>query len=175
MSANRDVLRTRETRSSFVEFEERAATLYLTLARRFRDDTELSWFWLGMCMAERQHALVLDFCECQRLLNDEPPVDSGVTRSLSELFCDLENRAARPDLSVEDAFKIAAELEGSEINAIYNRLVGPAQGTEYFTRKKIETLGVNHHQLLIETARKFGVRASAIEKMMQLEPEKTQP
>ena len=162
----------KETKSAYVGFEERAAAIYLDFARRFRDNAELSWFWLGMCMAERQHALVLEFCECQHLLNDEPPEDSAVTRSLSELFHDLENRAAKTDLPVEDAFTIAAELEGSEINAIYNRLVGPAQGTEYFTRKKIETLGVNHHQLLVENARKFGVRASVIERMMQLEPEK---
>jgi hypothetical protein len=168
MSTNRDASATDEARFSHVEFEERAAAIYLDLARRFRDNPELSWFWLGMSMAERQHALVLGFCECQHLINDREPADSSVTCSLSELFRTVENRLAQPGLTVDDAFLIAAELEGSEINAIYERLVRPAEGTSYFTRKKIETLGVNHPQILAQAAQKFGVSATVIEKLTRL-------
>jgi hypothetical protein len=171
MSTNSDALTTREAISPYVEFEERAASIYLNFARRFRDNPELSWFWLGMSMAERQHALVLAFCECEHLLKDSSLAHLSDTDSLSELFRIFENRAAQPDLSVDDAFMIAAELEASEVNAIYERLVGPAEGTSYFTRKKIETLGVNHPQILVATARKFGVATPVLEKLTRLKHE----
>ena len=122
-------------------------------------------------MAEKQHALVLAFCASQQLLGDNSPADAKVTRNLSEFFSDLENRAARKDLSVDDAFMIATELESSEINAIYDRLVRPAQGTSHLTRKKIETLGVNHARILVKAARRFGVSAPVLEKLTQLERE----
>jgi hypothetical protein len=171
MSIDENALKTGESRPSYVEFEERAATIYLDLARRFRDNTELSWFWLGMSMAEKQHAVVLAFCECQQLLCERPPADSPDTRGLSDLLRKLESRAAQRDLSVDDAFVIASELEASEINAIYERLVRPAQGTSYFERKKVETLGVNHPHILLKAAEKFGVSAPVLQKLTQFEQE----
>ena len=171
MRTNGTASATRETVSTYVAFEERAAAIYLDLARRFRDNTDLSGFWLGMCMAERQHAIVLAFCECQHLLNDVPPADSPNVLHLLELFRNLEGRASQPELSVDDAFMIAAELEGSEINTIYEQLVRPVEGTTYLTRKKIETLGVNHLLVLVKAARRFGVSASVLEKLAQLEDE----
>ena len=173
MKTNGDSLTTAEIKSPYVEFEERAAAIYLNLARRFRDNTDLSGFWLGMFMAEQQHALVLSFCECQHLLNDNPPTDSPGNPHLSQMFRTLESRAAQSELTVDDAFMIAAELEGSEVNAIYARLVGPAQGTSHLTRKKIETLGENHVQVIVKAARRFGVSASVLGKLAQLDCEET--
>jgi len=168
MSIHKNVLRTDKTTSSYVEFEERAAAIYLDLARRFRDNNALSWFWVGMSMAEKQHAIVLAFCECQQLLEDRSPAHPPETRDLSELFSNLETRVAQKELSVDDAFMIAAELEASEINAIYDRLVRPVEGTSYLTRKQIETLGANHSHVLVKAAQRFGVSAPVLEKLTQL-------
>jgi len=169
MRKSGDSLSTGEARSSYVEFEERAAEIYLNFARRFRDNADLSGFWLGMCMAEQQHAIVLSFCECQHLLSDNLPTDSPGDHDLSELFRNLETRAAHPNLTVDHAFMIAAELEGSEINAIYERLVAPVQGTSYLTRKKIETLGENHVHAIAQAARRFGASDSVLGQLAQLE------
>jgi hypothetical protein len=157
-----------ETDSAYVDFEKRAAAIYLGVARRFRDNSELSWFWLGMSMAEQQHALILAFCEGQNLLRNGPSEESQETRDLRERFNLLESLAAQKDLSIDGAFLIAAELETSEINAIYERFVRPVQGTSYFTRKKIETLGVNHPAILMNAAKKFGVSRQVFEKLTQL-------
>jgi hypothetical protein len=153
--------------SSLVEFEERAASLYKGLARRFIDNKDLSWFWLEMSMEERQHALLLDFCGCEQLAVGSLP-DRDTIRKLSNLFGGLEKRAAQKDLSVDDAFLIAAELEGSEVNDIYARVIGPIQGTRYIMRKKIETLIPDHMQTLIRGARKFEVSPPTVAKLLEI-------
>ena len=154
-------------RSSLVEFEERAASLYKGLARRFMDNKDLSWFWLEMSMEERQHALLLDFCGCEQIPVGSLP-DRDMIRKLSNLLGNLQERAARKDLSVDDAFLIAAELEGSEMNDIYARVIGPVQGTSYIMRKKIEALVPNHLQTLIGGARKFGVSPRTVAKLLEI-------
>jgi hypothetical protein len=122
--------------SRLVEFEERASSLYKDLARRFINNQDLSWFWLEMSLEERQHALLLDFCGCEQITTGTLP-DKATIRRLSDLFRDLEKRAAHKELSIDDAFLIAAELEGSELNDIYARVIGPMRGTEYVMQKKI--------------------------------------
>ena len=69
--------------------------------------------------------------------------------------------------AIDGAFLIAAELESSEVNAIYARLVGPVKGTPYIMRKKIETLGSNQMHSLIRGARKFRVTAPTMARLIQ--------
>ena len=156
-----------KTCARLVEFEERAASLYLTLARQFIDKRDVSWFWLEMSMEERQHALLLDFCGCEQMVTEGLP-DRNTVRKLSNLFSDLEKRVGRKNLSLDDAFLIAAALEGSEINDIYAGVIGPIQGTWYIMRKKIETLIPDHMQSLIRGARKFGVSAPTMAKLVEI-------
>ena len=153
-----------------VGFEERAAALYLSLARLFAQNRNLSWFWLEMSMEEREHAVLMQFCGCEDLFAGKMP-DRRAVGELSDLFNNLEQRASQRHLSIDDAFLIAAELEASEVNAIYTRLVGPVKGTPYIVRKKIETLGSNHMQSLIRGARRFRVTAPTMAKLIQLKNE----
>jgi hypothetical protein len=150
-----------------VAFEERAASIYLSLARRFARNSALSWFWLEMSMEEKEHALLLEFCGCEELFADNMP-DQRAIQTLSDLFTVVEKKTSQPKLSIDDAFLIAAELESSEINAIYARLVGPVKGTPYILRKKVETLGSNHMQSLIRGARRFRVNPSTMAQLIQL-------
>jgi hypothetical protein len=69
---------------------------------------------------------------------------------------------------VDDAFLIAAELEGSEINDIYAGVIAPIQGTWYIMRKKVETLITDHLQTLIRGARKFDVSASTMAQLVEI-------
>jgi len=163
-----------KTCARLVEFEERAASLYLSFARRFTDNKDLSWFWLQMSMEERQHAQFLEFCGCEQLLAAGLPEESAV-QALAKLLSDLEERAAQKNLPVDDAFLIAAELEGSEINDVYAGVVRPIEGTWHIMRKKIETLVSDHMQTLIKAARKFGASAptlAMLDEVQRREPPK---
>ena len=154
-----------KTSSILIGFEERAASLYLELARRFVENKALSWFWLEMSMEEKQHALFLQFCAGEQVLKDLP--DRTKIRKLEDLFESLEKRASQTNLSVDEAFLIAAELEASEINDIYARLIGPIGGTFYVIRKKIQTLVPEHMQALIRGASKFQVSESTMTKLRE--------
>jgi hypothetical protein len=155
------------TCARLAEFEQRAASLYLTLARRFKENADLSWFWLQMSMEEKQHAQLLEFCGCEHLVLEGLP-DQRIVQSISKLLGGLEERAGRPDLSVDDAFLIAAELEGSEINDVYAGVVRPIQGTWYIMRKKIETLVSDHTRSLVEAARKFGASMPTLARLAEV-------
>jgi hypothetical protein len=150
-----------------VGFEERAAAIYLNLARRFAKDRDLSWFWLEMSMEERQHAVLLEFCGCEDLLGKNMP-DQNTVRKLSDHLDRLEERANARNISVDEAFLIATELEASEINGIYARLIGPVRGTPYILRKKIEALGPDHLQSLIRGARRFRVTPETVARLLEM-------
>ena len=150
-----------------VGFEERAAAIYLNLARRFAKDRDLSWFWLEMSMEERQHAVLLEFCGCEDLLGKNMP-DRSTVHQLSNLLDGLEERANAKKISIDDAFLIATELEASEINGIYARLIGPVRGTPYILRKKIEALGPDHLQSLIRGAKRFRVMPETMARLLEM-------
>ena len=150
-----------------VGFEERAAAIYTNLARRFAQNRDLSWFWLEMSMEERQHAVLLEFCGCEDLLGKNMP-DRTTMRELSILMDRLQERANAKKISIDDAFLIAIELEASEINSIYARLIGPVRGTPYILRKKIEALGPDHLQSLIRAAKRFRVTPETMAKLLEL-------
>jgi hypothetical protein len=156
-----------DTWSRLVEFEDRAAELYRSLARRFADNSELSWFWMEMSIGERQHALLLEFCGCEHIVPEDLP-DRQTVRKLDDFLEGLERRARRKTLSLSDAFLIAAELEGSEINEIYASVIMPVPGTLYIARKKAETLIGDHLQELLRGARKFGASADTIARIVEM-------
>jgi hypothetical protein len=154
--------------SRLVGFEERAAALYRQLAGRFKENPTLSWFWVEMSMDEKQHAGFLQFCAAEDLIVENLP-GPNVIRRLDKLFQKLERRAVRRELSVDDAFLIAAELEKSEIDNIYRRLIGPVPGSWHLLRRKIETTTNGHMHKLLQGARKFGVSAPILAKMTELQ------
>jgi len=153
-----------------VRFEERAAAIYMNFALRFAGNRELSWFWLELSMLDKEHAVLLEFCGCEDLFAGNMP-DRCAMRALSDLFRGLEQRAGLRNLSIDDAFLIAAELETSAINDIYSRLIGPVKGTPYIMRKKIETLAINHMESLIRGAQKFRISAQTQARLIDVQRE----
>jgi len=138
----------------FIRFEERSAALYLELSVRFFDNPELSWFWVEMAMEEKQHAGMLQHCREVGVFASELPGKDQIQR-LNSLFRQLEVRLSGAKLTMEDAFKMAIELESSEINDIYSRLTAPIQGPAYVMRKKMELSVAGHFDRLHEAASKF--------------------
>src|SRR5262249_13103858 len=120
----------------FIEFEEKAAAIYLKLASHFSDDRRLGPLWLDMAMEEKQHAGLLQFCVSERLFSPKLPSDAEINK-FAALFRILEKQAASPSVKVNEAFNIAAELEGSEVNAIYSYLTSPLHASMYLLKRKI--------------------------------------
>ena len=137
--------------------EERAARIYDTLARRFRDDTELSHFWSGMAGDERLHAKKLALW--RRLLRlsgagrwDVAGFDDAV-RALERRLREL-HAAAEGVENVEQAFAIAIEVESSELDAIYATLLqsSPLARFPDLTDTR-EAEGGEHHRALVAIVR----------------------
>src|ERR1044071_7475079 len=127
-----------------IEFEEQAAEIYLRLASRFStENPKLSAVWLAMAIEEKQHAGLLQFCLSNGLFATDVPLESEL-RKYAELFRSLKNRAAAAALSLDEAFELAAELEGSEVNAIYCRLTTPVHASSYLLKQKIVTSPLAH-------------------------------
>jgi len=151
----------------FVEFEERAAAIYLRLASQFSRDPKLSSFWLDMAMHEKQHAGLLQFCLGEGLFASDLPDSAGIQK-VASLFKRLEKRAADPKLTADEAFLLAVELETSELNYIYCYLTTTLHTSMYLLRRKIATSLPNHIDELLATARKFGVRNDAMKELNRL-------
>ena len=105
-------------------------------------------------MEEKQHAGMLQHCLEAGVFAAELPGKDQIQR-LNTLFRQLETRVARPELTPDDAFELAIELESSEINDVYSRLTAPIQGPAHVMRKKMELSVAGHFERLHEAASKF--------------------
>ena len=141
----------------FVTFEEQAAVIYLPMASRFSpENEELGLFWLDMGMQEKQHAGLLQFCVAEGLFAADLPAETEIQET-AVLFDGWLKRASEPDLSEADAFRIAAEMETSEINAIYDHLTTPVHSSLYLLRRKLATTLPDHVGSLFRQACKCDV------------------
>jgi rubrerythrin len=149
----------------FVEFEEKAAEVYLRLASNFSVKNErLSAFWLDMAAEERRHAELLRFCVAENWFVADLPGEREIDE-FSELLQDMLERAVDPELDVSGAFAIAAALEASEVNAIYCRLTIPVHASRYLMMRKIAASPRHHISHLVEAAEAFGVAAGEMKNL----------
>jgi rubrerythrin len=155
----------------FVEFEEKAAGIYIKLASRFSaENPALGALWLEMAMQEKQHAALLEFCRAERMFAPNLPSEEEIGK-FSNFFRTLEQRAAEPAIDVDGAFLLAWELENSEVNAIYCHLTTPLNRSLYLLRRKIVTSPANHIDRLVEAGKKFAINPSTIQKLDELRKE----
>jgi hypothetical protein len=157
-----------ETYERFIEFEERAATIYVCLASRFASESpELGAFWLDMAMEEKQHAGLLQFCVAEKWFAPNLPGDAEI-REFDAAFREFGKRATAGRLTKDDAFALAAELEGSEVNAIYCHLTTPLHESLYLLKKKIASSPFDHIGHLVEAGKKFKVSTATLNKLDEL-------
>jgi len=158
----------KETYLQFIELEEKAAAIYVQLASRFASEQpQLSAFWLDMAMEEKQHAVLLQFCVAEKWFAPELPEDRAI-RKFYALVRKFEGRAANPKISINQAFALATELEGSEINAIYSYMTVPLHASLYLLKKKIATSPFEHVGHLPAAGKKFNVSPATLKKLEQL-------
>ena len=126
----------------FAQIEGLVAKIYYRFSHLFLTRPGLRDFWWEMAREEEQHASILSACR-ELVLNyhDEsldPMISSdSADRVAARLQSFLDQ--GTPTLAIDDSFRIALEIETSEIDVIYGKLLelgGPQIG------KTMENLGV---------------------------------
>jgi hypothetical protein len=126
----------------FAEIERLVAKIYYRFSHLFLNERELRNFWWEMAREEEQHASIL--AACREIIGNyeedslDPMLSSGKADELARRLHFFLSRGT-PTLGVEEAFKIALDIESSEIDVIYGKLLqlgGPQIG------KTMENLGV---------------------------------
>jgi hypothetical protein len=110
----------------FAEIERLVSKIYYRFSHLFLADGELRDFWWAMASEEEQHADILLACRALIENYDDETLDPSITRDNADrLRGDLTAYLAKgtPSLSVDEAFKIALQIETSEIDAIYSKLL----------------------------------------------------
>ena len=126
----------------FAEIERLVAKIYFRFSHLFLAQPELRDFWWEMAKEEEQHGCILQACRAVIENYEEERLDPDISRDKArELSARIESFLSRgtASLNIEDAFRIALEIEGSEIDAIYSKLIhlgGPQIATT------MENLGV---------------------------------
>jgi rubrerythrin len=126
----------------FAEIERLVSKIYYRFSHLFMTQPELRDFWWEMAREEEQHACILHACKAVIENYEDEKLDPSLTaekaRALKEWLSSYLGRGASA-LAVEEAFRIAVEIESSEIDAIYSKLLqlgGPQ------IAKTMENLGV---------------------------------
>jgi hypothetical protein len=126
----------------FAELERLVSKIYFRFSHLFLNNPELRDFWWEMAREEEQHACILFACKALIENYEDETLDPSISREKAqELEARLLSYLAHgtPSLTVEESFRIALEIETSEIDAIYSKLVqlgGP------HIAKTMENLGV---------------------------------
>jgi hypothetical protein len=110
----------------FAEIERLVGKVYFRFSHLFLHHAELRDFWWNMGMEEEQHASIL--LACKELIEnyEDEKLDPDITREKADrLKQQLTSYLARgtPSITVEESFKTALEIETSEIDAIYGKLL----------------------------------------------------
>jgi len=126
----------------FAEIERLVSKIYYRFSHIFLTRPELRDFWWEMAREEEQHACILQACRALIENYEDETLDPNISRDKAlELSLRLNSFLAQgsASLNVEEAFRIALDIESSEIDAIYSKLLqlgGPQIG------KTMENLGV---------------------------------
>ena len=110
----------------FAEIERLVSKIYFRFSHLFLRQTDLRDFWWEMAVQEEQHLSILLACKEMIENYEDEELDPSISREkadrLKEHLTLYLNRGT-PSIGVEEAFKIALEIETSEIDAIYSKLV----------------------------------------------------
>src|ERR1700756_1822068 len=112
--------------SRFAGIERLVSKIYFRFSHLFLQHPELRDFWWEMAREEEQHACILFACKALIENYDDETLDPTISREKAE---ELEDRLmsflarGTRSLATEEAFRMALEIESSEIDAIYSKLL----------------------------------------------------
>ncbi len=110
----------------FAGLERLVSKVYFRFSHLFLHHGELRDFWWQMARDEEQHACILLACQAiVENFQDNPVIPEIGKRKAEQLEGQINSYLGKgtPAISVEEAFKIALEIEGSELDAIYGELL----------------------------------------------------
>jgi hypothetical protein len=128
--------------SRFAGIERLVSKIYYRFSHMFLNLPEVRDFWWEMAREEEQHACILFACKALIESYDDETLDPTISpEKAGELEKRLNSLLAQGmvSLPVEEAFRMSLEIESSEIDAIYSKLLqlgGPQ------IAKTMENLGV---------------------------------
>jgi hypothetical protein len=126
----------------FAEIERLVAKIYFRFSHLFLAVPALRDFWWEMAKEEEQHACILHACRAIIENYDDEALDASISREKAQALSTKLNSFLTEgirSLTIEEAFRIALDLESSELDAIYSKLLqlgGPD------IAKTMENLGV---------------------------------
>jgi hypothetical protein len=126
----------------FAEVERLVSKIYFRFSHLFLGQENLRDFWWEMAREEEQHACILHACKALIENFEHEKLDPSLTaEKASDLKMWLSSQLSRgvSSLTVQEAFRIAVEIESSEIDVIYGKLL-QLGGPEI--AKTMENLGV---------------------------------
>ncbi len=110
----------------FAGLERLVSKVYFRFSHLFLHHGELRDFWWQMARDEEQHACILLACKAIVENFQENPVNPEIGKEKAEqLKGQITSCLGKgmPSISLEEAFKIALEIECSELDAIYSELL----------------------------------------------------
>jgi hypothetical protein len=126
----------------FAEIERLVSKIYFRFSHLFLPQPKLRDFWWEMAREEEQHACILNACRALIENYEDEKLDPSISLQKAE---ELEQwllayvKRGMASITVEEAFRTALQIESSEIDVIYGRLLqlgGPK------IAKTMENLGV---------------------------------
>lgn len=110
----------------FAEIERLVSKIYLRFSHLFFHRPAPREFWWEMGLEEEQHSSILLACKTLIENYEDEALDPSVTQEKADELKEKLSaflRRGTPSLSVDEAFRIALEIETSEIDVIYGRLL----------------------------------------------------
>lgn len=130
---------TREVLDTTLGLERQSMELYARLAKFYASQPELREFWFGMARDEARHVGALELVATVLGLDDKLDQPSPVSLedstivSLKDLL-EKHTRSVKPGLSVEQAFRIAVDIEETELEDLVAALLKAVQAPEEYQR-----------------------------------------
>ena len=143
-----------KTYATFETLEEQLAHCYFILHERFIANPQLSKFWAETAIAELQHASILRFCR-ERNLMAEADIDFSTVDHVEQLLETVKGIISDIEVSVDEAFYAALLMESSELDDVYQKLIG-ALAKEH--RPLIDSIHADlrsHHVAFADAAERF--------------------
>lgn len=116
-----------------IGIEKRLSNMYYKFSSLFKDSTEIHNFWIGIASHEKLHAETLTMSKAYLQWDhpslkhkDKPLVhfsDVKELESLGAITKEYDSKTRKQRLSLQDAIELLLNIENSELNHIYNRLV----------------------------------------------------
>ena len=112
--------------------EYRVSRIYKKLALRFRDNAQVRDFYADLQREEEEHARLMLLClytvSLKSSVHYVPSIRDKAIRRITGYLRNIERGLG--ELSLDEALNITEELEKSEINAIFDKLLRQVDGEE---------------------------------------------